>query len=442
MKRYLGIKSIYLKLIFVFLGMLFLSCMIAFTIIFATRWNALKKNINTEILAKAENFQSFHKSYQADIYDIQRLLKDNYIIIDIFSSYEDMQNNSDYNNAISKEQYAEMLSGKTVKLEKLKKRRFMPAVGISAGGKAIIIHPRLNLIENFKSTAYVLLICLCLDSVLIALAARMLVKPIKKLTSAAKEVSSGNFNIRVETRSSDEIGQLAENFNIMATELKNMEYLRKNFISNVSHEFKTPITSILGFIKLIRDRRLSQEDFNEYTNIIILETERLSNLSSNLLRLATVENQAIVAKSSVFFLDEQIRRVIVLLENKWSFKGINLDLQMEELEYSGDEELLQQVWINLITNAIKFSRDGGTIKILLNKLEDIIKFQIIDNGIGIAQEDKTRIFDMFYKGDKSRSNDGSGLGLAISKKIVELHNGRIYFESEYGSGTNFTVELV
>jgi signal transduction histidine kinase len=353
-----------------------------------------------------------------------------------------LQSNSDYKNAITEEQYDEIYSGKTIKFERLKKRRFMPAVGIKVGGNVVIIHPKLNLMENFRSSAYVLLICVCLDSVLIAIAASMLVKPIKKLTAAAKEVSGGNFDIQVEAKSGDEIGQLAENFNIMTSELKNMEYLRKNFISNVSHEFKTPITAIQGFIKLIRDRKLSQGEFNEYTDIIISETGRLSNLSSNLLRLATIENQAKVISTSVFSLDEQIRRVILLLEDKWSSKDICFDLELDEIQYSGDEELMQQVWINLITNAIKFSKDGGNIKILLSKASDTVKVQIIDNGIGIAEEDQHRIFEMFYKGDKSRSNDGSGLGLAIVKKIVELHKGKIYFESVYGSGTNFNVELV
>jgi signal transduction histidine kinase len=416
--------------------------MLAFTIIFTTRWTTLKQNINSELMTKAQDFQRFYDKYQTDIYDVQRLMKDNYIIINIFSSYKELQSNSDYKNAITEEQYDEISNGKTIKFERLKKRRFMPAVGIKIGGNVVIIHPRLNLLENFRSSAYVLLICVCLDSVLIAIAASMLVKPIKKLTAAAKEVSAGNFDIQVEAKSGDEIGQLAENFNIMTSELKNMEYLRKNFISNVSHEFKTPITAIQGFIKLIRDRKLSQGEFNEYTDIIISETGRLSNLSSNLLRLATIENQANVISTSVFSLDEQIRRVILLLENKWSSKDICFDLELDEIQYSGDEELLQQVWINLITNAIKFSKDGGDIKILLSKASDTVKVQIMDNGIGIAEEDKAGIFQMFYKGDKSRSNDGSGLGLAIVKKIVELHKGKIYFESVYGSGTNFTVELV
>lgn len=441
MRRYLNIKSIYLKLILLFLGILWISSIVAFTIIFATRWNTLKKNINTELLTKAENFRKFYNKYGADVYDIQTLMKDNYIIIDIFSSYKEVLSNEDYKNAITEEQYDEILSGKTVKFERLKKRRFMPAVGIRAGSNVVIIHPKINLLENFRSNGYVLLICVCLDSVLIALAAGMLVKPIKKLTNATKEVSTGNFNIRVETKSRDELGQLAENFNIMAVELKNMEYLRKNFISNVSHEFKTPITAIQGFVKLIRDRKLSQEESDEYTDIIISETERLSNLSSNLMRLATIENKAIVVKHAAFSLDEQIRRVILLLENKWSSKNINFDLELDEIEYFGDEELLQQVWINLIINAIKFSKEGGVIKILLNKVGGTVIVQVIDNGIGIPEEDKDRIFEMFYKGDKTRSNDGSGLGLAIVKKIVELHKGKIYFESVYNSGTNFTVEL-
>ena len=158
----------------------------------------------------------------------------------------------------------------------------------------------------------------------------------------------------VDYESCDEVGQLAHHFNLMTRELKNMEYLRKDFVSNVSHEFKTPIASIQGFARLLKSKDLTKEEFDEYTDVIISESGRLAKLSSNLLRLSRLENQAIPEQETEFSLDEQIRKTILLLENDWSKKNLDLDIDMQDIMYLGNEEMLQQVWINLISNAIKF----------------------------------------------------------------------------------------
>lgn len=217
--------------------------------------------------------------------------------------------------------------------------------------------------------------------------------------------------------------------------------LRKDFVSNVSHEFKTPITSIKGFAKLIRDGQLSNDQLLEYSDIIVNESERLSLLSSNLLKLSELDSKMIREQSTSFSLDEQIRKTILILEVQWSKKEIEFDIDLEQISITGDEHLLQEVWLNLIQNAIKFSNQNGIIKIGLYKNGDMVKVIITDHGIGIAEEDKQRIFERFYKGDKSRSKDGNGLGLVIAKKIVELSGGKLFFESELGKGTTFTVEL-
>jgi signal transduction histidine kinase len=227
----------------------------------------------------------------------------------------------------------------------------------------------------------------------------------------------------------------------MTKELKNIDFLRKDFVSNVSHEFKTPITSIKGFAKLIRDGKLSNDQLLDYSEIIVNESERLSLLSSNLLKLSELDSKMIREQSKLFSLDEQIRKTILILEVQWEKKEIEFDIGLDEISITGDEHLLQEVWLNLIQNAIKFSSQKGTIKINLYKYGDMAKVEISDNGIGIADEDKKRIFERFYKGDKSRSKDGNGLGLVIVKKIVELSNGKIYFESKLGKGSTFIVEL-
>ncbi|HEY5466568.1 MAG TPA: HAMP domain-containing sensor histidine kinase, partial [Clostridia bacterium] len=317
--------------------------------------------------------------------------------------------------------------------------------GVQAGDALVLIRPRLqnNMIPYFKSViSEVLLICAGLGSMLIAVASMAILRPVRKLTEATKEVAKGNFDVYVPVHSVDEIGQLTENFNIMTTELKNIEYLRKDFISNVSHEFKTPITSIQGFTRLIHDRKLTDEQFEEYTGIILSESGRLANLSTNLLRLSSLENQAILDKKTRYSLDEQIRRAILILEARWSKKDIEFDLDdLDNIDFLGHEELMQQVWINLVSNAVKFSHDGGTIRISLKRAGGRVIFQIADQGIGIPDEAKSQIFDRFFKADKSRSEDGNGLGLAIVKKIVEVHRGKVSFESEAGKGTTFTVEL-
>lgn len=280
-----------------------------------------------------------------------------------------------------------------------------------------------------------------LGTVIILLVLRSIVKPINRLSKAVHEVAKGNFEIQLETRSKDEVGQLTLDFNLMTRELKNIEFLRSDFVSNVSHEFKTPVTSIKGFAKLIKDGNLTDEQLREYSDIIISESERLSLLSSNLLRLSELESKVIRDQKSLFSLDEQIRKTILILEVQWSKKEIELDLELESIEFNGNEHLLQEVWLNLIQNAIKFSNQKGTIKITLLREGNTCKVQISDNGIGIQEEDQKRIFERFYKSDKSRSKDGNGLGLVIAKKIVEQENGEIYFTSKLNAGTTFTVEL-
>jgi signal transduction histidine kinase len=292
-----------------------------------------------------------------------------------------------------------------------------------------------------RATGLTFIISAIVGTILILIAVSGIVKPIKRISKASKEVAKGNFDIEVKIKSKDEIGQLTADFNLMTKELKNIDFLRKDFVSNVSHEFKTPITSIKGFAKLIRDGKLSDDQLAEYSEVIVNESERLSFLSSNLLKLSDLDSKMIRENAKMFSLDEQIRKTILILEVQWSKKEIEFDIDLDEILITGDEHLLQEVWLNLIQNAIKFSDQKGIIRIALHKNGNIVKADISDSGIGIADEDKSRIFERFYKCDKSRSNDGNGLGLVIVKKIVELSNGKVYFESELGKGTTFTVEL-
>ncbi|MBK1813043.1 HAMP domain-containing histidine kinase [Clostridium sp. YIM B02505] len=286
-----------------------------------------------------------------------------------------------------------------------------------------------------------LIICAVIGSLTVFFVTKQIVKPIEYFSDSTKEIAKGNFDVEINYKSEDEMGALADNFNAMIGELKSMEYLRKDFMSSVSHEFKTPIASIQGFVEILKDKNLPKESFDEYTDIIIEETKRLNNLCSNMLRLSRLDNQIIQSEAKTFSLDEQIRKTLLLLEEQWSKKNLELNLNLDKVIYNGDEELMQQVWVNLIGNAIKFSNNEGYIDISLKKDKQNIVVTIKDNGIGISEEAKSRIYEKFYQGDPSRASEGNGLGLAIVKRIVEICNGDIIFESKVYEGTVFKVIL-
>ncbi len=327
----------------------------------------------------------------------------------------------------------------------LSRIRFQGSVTMLMVGDAYIqirLHPHNTIFKIVASRLwFTQLSFVFIGATLIALFVKRVVGPVLKLTWATKEVAKGNFDLQLEYQSDDEIGQLTENFNKMTRELKSIEYLRKDFITNVSHEFKTPIASIQGFAKLLQNDNLPAEEKREYTHIIVEEAARLSNLSSNILKLSKLENQEIVKRAILFSLDEQIRKSILLLEHEWNKKNIQFDLELDKIEYSGDEELLEQVWLNLIGNAIKFSNINGKIRIRLNQTARAVIVQIRDHGIGMSDETITRIFEKFYQGSKTRSHEGSGLGLSLVKRILDLYGGNIQVESKPSAGTTFIVEL-
>ncbi len=278
-------------------------------------------------------------------------------------------------------------------------------------------------------------------SLLTLLVASKVVKPITTLTLATKEVAKGNFDVEVNTNRDDEIGELTEQFNRMIIELRRIEYLRKDFISNVSHEFKTPLASIQGFAKLLAKNELTASQRNEYSKIIVEETKRLIDLSSNILKLSKLENQEHLDEKTTFLLDEQIRRSLLLLERGWVEKGIELDLRLEKMPFCGDEELLHHVWMNLLANAIKFSNEGDVIAIYTKACSKFVEVTIADKGIGMSAETLSRIFEKFFQGESARSSDGNGLGLSLAKRIVDLHGGTISVSSSEGKGTTFVVKL-
>ena len=295
-----------------------------------------------------------------------------------------------------------------------------------------------NIISSFKiATIY----SLGIGVSLILVMASHIINPLRKITEATKKVATGNLKVKVDVDRKDEIGELAQNFNIMVDELNSIEYLRKDFISNISHELKTPIASIQGFTKLLADDNLSKEEKDEYINIILEETQRLSNLSSNILKLSNLEKQEIVTNKTEFRLDNQIRKAIIMLDEKINSKKIKISLDSSEVSIYEDEDLIMEIWINLINNAIKYSNENGEIKIKVIEKENDVKVSIKDEGIGIPKDKQERIFEKFYQVENSRAGEGSGLGLAIVKRIVDLIKGEIEVESKEKQGTKIIVSI-
>jgi two-component system phosphate regulon sensor histidine kinase PhoR len=263
--------------------------------------------------------------------------------------------------------------------------------------------------------------------------------------NAIEKITKGDFNVRLQLgfHIDEEFEELMQSVDKMALELNQLERMRQEFISNVSHEIQSPLTSIRGFAQALRNNPLSDEDRLHYVSIIETESIRLSQLSDSMLKLAYLEAENNKFEPAHYRLDQQIRTIILTCEPQWMQKQLEFEVFLEELSIRADEELLSQVWINLIHNSIKFTPENGQIQIELYRQGDIAVCRISDTGIGITEENQPHIFERFYKADKARdrSQQGSGLGLSIAKKIVDMHQGTISVQSILGAGTTFTVTL-
>lgn len=266
-------------------------------------------------------------------------------------------------------------------------------------------------------------------------------KPLQDMMKATKSISKGDYSVRVEEAGEGDICELLHSFNQMTAELGSTEMMRNDFINTFSHEFKTPIVSIRGFAKRLRNENLPPEKQKKYLEYIAEESERLSDLASSVLLIARYENQKLVAEQSEYDLDEQIRSCVLRMETLWIAKGLTFEMDLPKLPYTNNEEMMEHVWMNLISNAIKFSHDGGHIFISSFQTANNIAVTIRDEGIGISPSEISHIFDKFYQADTAHSSVGNGLGLPLVYRIVQLSGGTIRVKSEVGSRTEFTVTL-
>ncbi|MCL2741778.1 MAG: HAMP domain-containing histidine kinase [Oscillospiraceae bacterium] len=324
---------------------------------------------------------------------------------------------------------------------------FILFVSMAISGAVAYALFEVNLIDSAPERRHLVLILymlsvnLVMGTFLARIVGKRFLRQFYDLFDAMREVAAGNFEVRMKAGPARETVSLADNFNEMVRELSAMETLRADFVKDVSHEFRTPVTSILGFARRLKGDSLTKERRDEYADIIIAEGERLTRLSDNVLLLSNLEGAGKASERRPYPLDEQIRRTILLMQPLFQRKGLGMDIELAPVAVCANEELMSHVWINLLGNAVKFSPDGGTVEVTLEGREGGASVRVSDHGIGMDGDVVRRAFEKFYKGDGSRATEGNGLGLSLVKRILDLEGGGIEVESEPGKGTRVTVTM-
>jgi signal transduction histidine kinase len=315
---------------------------------------------------------------------------------------------------------------------------------------AIVVHKEvsdvsvgINLI--FQRVFFPLLISVGIAAILVSFLARHIVRPVQDISNASRELARGNLDFRVKPSTIDEIGELAMSFNKMAEELKLQDGLRNAFIGNVSHELRTPLAAVQGFIQGVLDGTIDEQDKNKYLEIALSETKRMNGLINDFLNLAKIESGKFPMEFSEFDINELLRRCILMFEQQIEAKKLDVEIRLNEDKTMvwADEDRISQVITNLVDNAVKFSFEGGCLRIWTEVADNKLLINIADTGEGIPEEDQASIFERFYKVDKShsRGKSGAGIGLSIVKRIIAQHGERIWLKSVPGEGTTFTFSL-
>lgn len=438
-------KSMYSRLVLIFISVILLSLVITFFIASKYFIKHVETEVQSDLIDVGENFISIYsKPDNQNGVDatLQILSKNFYITLYDESGKVVLKNKAQKKKNIKKEQVLSVLNKSNVQT---KDNHYLIGLPFEKAGHkyALFIQPNIDrgFFKMRRVLFFSLLTTLIIGSVTFLFVAKLLVKPVKELIRATKELSKGNYDVQVTIKRKDEIGLLASNFNLMTNKLNKLEEMRSEFVSNVSHEIQSPLTSIKGFAKVLRNKQLTEEKKEHYLSIIETESERLSMMSERLLKLASLDSEQHPFQPTTYKLDEQIRKIILALEPHWESKELQLVLNLPQTEIVADRLLLEQVWINLLQNAIKFSNIAGYIKVDILELDHSIHVLISDSGLGISKEDIERIFERFYQADRSRNKKGTGLGLSIVQKIIEIHHGKIEVESVVGKGTSFTIIL-
>lgn len=319
---------------------------------------------------------------------------------------------------------------------------------VSALGVALIllIATYFDIIPKDKGSVYLIifiaLFLALISSGISSLVGRKFLQPIVALRKSMRLVAQGDFSVQIEEeKAAEEVQELYSDFNLMVRELSGIETLRNDFISNVSHEFKTPISVIQGYIQLLQSESISDEERISYYKRIYEGNQQLITLTDNILQLTKLETQNMGYEKEKFRLDEQIRESLLFLQPKWEEKELTLDIQIEKITYSGNKELLYQVWLNVFENAIKYNNPKGNITVKATDYANHVVIVVSDTGVGIKKEHHQKIFEKFFQEDNSRKTSGNGLGFPLVQRILELHHGTIQVVSSPGRGATFTITL-
>jgi len=448
------IKSLYTRIILTFIGSVILSLVLSFVVYGKIYNGQLQNYMQKNMISNGKTI--IHSLEQSNGKSLELLISGNVSLplysLRLFNEegmplYESSRH-SNFKSELSSEKIEKVLAGDVYRSSKSHGfEQVIVGLPFQLEGKAYALF----ITSEFGGFAKMLsgffrnqLLIVCLfGSIFIVLAARYIVRPIQHLTIATHKMSKGDFSIRLNTTRKDEIGQLTESFNHMAQELGMLEAMRKQFVSDVSHEIQSPLTSIKGFTQALKHKKMDEPSRLRLLTIIENESNRLSQLTQDLLQLSSLEYEHLTLNLTQFRLDEQIRNVIIASEPQWSPKQLEIELDLVEMTILADESKLAQLWINLIGNSIKFTGESGKIQVKGSKVNDGIEVTITDNGQGIPQDEIVHIFDPFYKVDKSRERTmiGNGIGLSIVKRIVELHHGQVQVTSQLGEWTTFRVFL-
>lgn len=308
---------------------------------------------------------------------------------------------------------------------------------------ALFIRPDIRLLFSEVHTLLggLMLAMIVLSLLAMLLFAKALIRPITKLTAATRQLAHEKFDTVLDIDRNDELGQLATSFNIMTEKLQENDRVRKEFISNVSHDFQSPLLNIQGYVDLLKNPLLKERERQEYAAIIELETKRLSTLTKQLLLLTSLDQSTRIVKRERYRLDEQLKESV--RKYRWQMEEAQLQItyKLEQVIFNGDAGLLQNVWDNLLTNAIKYNIEGGQIHLYLQQKPASLEILVEDNGIGMTATQLAKVYDRFYRADTSRTKQGTGLGLAIVKQIIELHGGTVHIESTVNAGTKVYIDL-
>ncbi|TFD94493.1 HAMP domain-containing sensor histidine kinase [Jeotgalibacillus sp. R-1-5s-1] len=439
MKRFF--HTIYGRFLVIFIGLLLIPMMISFAVLFTVQLGQIREDVTAQIKDQAEVVQTLIESNTFTEEEALDLVVSDLLIAEVYSSAAEWRNSD---TAVYTGQTIEQLTDGEVVTGVLADFRELPYAAFEQNGAIYMISPDLNnnQITQFREmTIYSFLGVAVVGSILLLFAISFLTKRLKRISQASRQVYEGNYSVRIEDKGNDEIGDLARQFNQMAKELESNEYLNKELSATMAHEFKTPVSSMIGFAALLKKEDLPENKRLEYASVIEREARRLANLSSALLKLSTFDHQLVRLEKETYMLDEQIRECLLTLQPQWEEKELQLNIELEEITLTADQELMSQVWLNILKNAIEHSNHGGELAVTLSHKPGEIQIMIKDQGKGIEPEHIGRIFDRFYQADQTRHSSGTGLGLPLVKKIVELHDGRVAVESKPGAGALFTVIL-